>query len=54
MPRDLNGSAFIAGFGCNIGGAYVGVVGCADDLLLIAPTRDEAQQMLKICDQFTD
>ena len=43
-----------SGFGCNIGGVYVGVVGYADDLLLLAPTRDAAQQMLKICEQFTD
>ena len=39
---------------CNIGGVYVGVVGYAADLLLLAPTRDAAQQMLKICEQFTE
>ena len=31
----------------------MGVVGYADDLLLLAPTRDAAQKMLKICEQFT-
>ena len=43
-----------AGFGCHIGGVYVGVVGYADDLLLLAPTRDAAQKMLEICEDFTD
>ena len=38
-----------SGFGCHIGGVFVGVVGYADDLLLLAPTRDSAQKMLKIC-----
>ena len=31
----------------------MGVVGYADDLLLLAPPRDAAQQMLKICEKFT-
>ena len=31
----------------------MGVVGYADDLLLLAPTRDSAQKMLKICEDFT-
>ena len=34
-----------SGFGCHIGGVFVGVVGYADDLLLLAPTRDAAQKM---------
>ena len=42
-----------SGYGTNVGGVYVGVVGYADDLLLLAPTRDAAQKMLKICEQFT-
>ena len=42
-----------SGYGCNVGGVYMGVVGYADDLLLLAPTRDAAQKMLKICEQFT-
>ena len=42
-----------AGFGCHVGGVYVGVVGYCDDLLLLAPTRDSAQKMLEICESFT-
>ena len=42
-----------SGFGCHIGGVFVGVVGYADDLLLLAPTRDAAQKMLEICEAFT-
>ena len=42
-----------SGFGCHIGGDFVGVVGYADDLLLLAPTRDAAQKMLEICEAFT-
>ena len=41
-----------SGFGCHIGGVFVGVVGYADDLLLLAPTRDAAQKMLEICEAF--
>ena len=43
-----------SGFGCHVGGVFVGVVGYADDLLLLAPTRDSAQKMLKICEDFTN
>ena len=43
-----------SGFGCHIGGIFVGVVGYADDLLLLAPTRDAAQKMLQICEAFTN
>ena len=32
---------------------FVGVVGYADNLLLLAPSRDAAQQMLKTCEDFT-
>ena len=42
-----------AGVGCHIGGIYVGVVCYADDLLLLAPSRDAAQRMLKTCEDFT-
>ena len=34
-------------------GIYVGVVGYANDLLLLAPTREAAQQMLRSCEIFT-
>ena len=43
-----------SGFGCHIGGIFVGVVGYADDHLLLAPTRDAAQKMLQICEAFTN
>ena len=42
-----------SGYGCHIGGVFVGVVGHADDLLLLAPTKDAAQKMLEICEAFT-
>jgi hypothetical protein len=41
-----------AGIGCHIGNIFMGVVGYADDLLLLAPSRDAAQQMLKKCEDF--
>ena len=31
----------------------MGVVGCADDLLLLAPSRKAAQVMLRTCEKFT-
>ena len=40
-------------YGCHIGGVFFGVVGYADDLLLLAPTRDAVQNMLEICEAFT-
>ena len=39
--------------GCTMGGTYVGVVGYADDLILLAPCRDAASEMLKTCEDFT-
>ena len=41
------------GVGCTIGGLYVGVVGYADDLILLAPCQDAASKMLKTCEDFT-
>ena len=43
-----------AGVGCHVAGMYVGVVGYADDLLLLAPSRDAAQRMLRTCENFTN
>ncbi len=43
-----------AGVGCHIGGMYVGVVGYADDLLLLAPSREAAMKMLKTCAEFSE
>ena len=42
-----------AGVGCHLGGVFVGVVGYADDLLLLAPSRHAAQLMLQTCEAFT-
>ena len=41
-----------AGVGCHVAGLFVGVVGYADDLLLLAPSRDAAQRMLRTCENF--
>ena len=38
--------------GCTIGPEYVGCVGYADDLLLMAPSLDGLQSMLKICEKY--
>ena len=40
------------GVGCHVGGLFVGVVGYADDLILLAPSRHAAQVMLKTCELF--
>ena len=36
--------------GCFIGRNYVGVLGYADDLYLLAPSIDALQEMLKMCE----
>ena len=41
-----------AGVGCHIQGVFVGVVGYADDLILLAPNRQAAQLMLQSCEKF--
>ena len=38
--------------GCWLGRDYVGVLGYADDLFLIAPTIDGLQDMLKVCERY--
>jgi hypothetical protein len=43
-----------AGVGCHIAGMFCGVVGYADDLLLLAPSREAAQKMLVTCQKFTE
>ena len=40
------------GIGCHVAGLYVGVVGYADDLILLAPSRHAAQIMLQKCEKF--
>ena len=38
--------------GCWLGHNYVGVLGYADDLFLIAPSIDGLQEMLKVCERY--
>ena len=38
--------------GCHIGGYWLGAMGYADDLILLAPTRDVLQQMLLVCESY--
>ena len=38
--------------GCWLGRDYVGVLGYADDLFLLAPTIDGLQDMLKVCERY--
>ena len=40
------------GFGCHMGGAWVGAAGYADDLILLAPSRSAMKQMLKVCENY--
>jgi hypothetical protein len=41
-----------AGAGCHLGGVFCGVVGYADDLLLLAPSRSAMATMLRICEEY--
>ena len=41
-----------AGVGCHVGGVYCGVVGYADDLCLLAPSRSAMEIMLRMCEDF--
>ena len=38
--------------GCVVGGEYLGVLGYADDVTLLAPTVDALKSMLQICETF--
>ena len=40
--------------GCHVNKTYVGVVGYADDLLLLSPSLDGLQEMLKVCEEYTN
>ena len=42
-----------SGLGCHIGVIYVGALGYADDVTLLAPTRQSLQEMLWICESFS-
>ena len=41
-----------AGVGCHVGGVFLGVMAYADDLILLAPNRAAAAQMLGICEEW--
>ena len=41
-----------AGLGCHIGGTFLGAFGYADDVTLLAPSRQALQSMLSICEEF--
>ena len=41
-----------AGVGCSIGGLFLGAFGYADDVILLAPSRQALQIMLTICEDF--
>ena len=38
--------------GCHVGGVFMGAIGCADDLILLAPSRAAAQKMLRRCESY--
>ena len=41
-----------AGLGCQVAGVWVGAAGYADDLLLLAPTRETMSKMLSFCEDY--
>ena len=41
-----------SGLGCHIGGIYLGAFGYADDVTLLAPSRQALQGMLDICQEY--
>ena len=41
-----------AGVGCHLAGLWMGAVGYADDVILLAPSRAAAQRMLGTCERF--
>ena len=41
-----------SGLGCHLSGLYFGSLGYADDIILLSPSRDALQLMLKICEDF--
>ena len=42
------------GNGCWVNNYYIGIVGYADDLLLLAPSIDSLHDMVKTCEQYAD
>ena len=51
---DLIKELRLLGFGCHVGGAWVGAAGYADDLILLAPSRTAMQRMLKVCEVYAE
>ena len=43
-----------SGIGCHIGVHYIGVLGFADDIILLCPTLSGMRTMLNICEKFAD
>ena len=41
-----------SGLGCHKGGVYLGAFGYAEDVILLSPSRESLQLMLKICQEF--
>ena len=39
------------GVGCFIGNIYTGILVCADDIVLLAPTANAARKMLRVCEE---
>ncbi len=44
--------AYLLGFGCHIGQYFVGGVGFADDLKLLAPSNKGLQNLVYICEDY--
>ena len=42
-----------AGIGCYVSNTFMGAMGYADDIILLAPTRLALQEMLNICEEFS-
>ena len=42
-----------SGMGCYLAGSYIGALGYADDVTLLAPSRQALQKMLKLCEDFS-
>ena len=43
-----------SGLGCSISNTYFGAFGYADDVILLAPTRESLQLMLAICEDYAE
>ena len=40
------------GVGCQVGGVWMGCLGYADDLVMLAPSREAMATMLKVCERY--